>query len=217
MVHLKRQKMSKTWPIVRKGTKFVARASHANKNSIPLLFVLRDILGIGKTRKEVKRIVLQGDVKINNKIKKDEVFPIQIFDVISLEKIKKNYRLEIVNRKYELKEIDAKEAGKKIVKIGGKKILGKDKVQMNLEDGGNFLTKEKFSVGDSVVLNTKEDKIEKVLSMKEGANIEVISGKHAGEKGKIKTIRAIGNSKLYLIKLEGKEVEIPGKTLIVIE
>jgi len=217
MTHLKRQEIPKTWPVPRKGTKFIAVASHAKRKSIPLLFILRDILGIAKTRKEAKRIVFQGDVKINNKLRKDEVFPVQVFDVISLEKTKKNYRLEIVNKKFQLKEISDKEAGKKIVKISGKKILGKGKVQINLEDGGNFLIKEEFSVGGSAVLNTNENKIEKILELKEGANIEVISGKHAGEKGKVKAIEQLEKTRRYLIKLKDKEVELPLKTLLVIE
>ena len=52
----------------------------------------------------------------------------------------------------------------------------------------NFIFKEEFSVGDSVVLNTKNKKVEKVLSLMYGANIEVISGKHAGEMCKLMAI-----------------------------
>ena len=211
--------MPKAWPIPRKERtmRYIATPGHSVKKSIPLLFILRDILKIAKTRKEVRHFVLAGDVKINNQIRKNEAFPVQVFDVINLEKTKKNYRLEIVNRKFELKEISGKEADKKIVKISGKKILDKNKVQMNLEDGQNFVAKEKFSVGDSAVVNTKENKIEKILSLKDGANIEVISGKHAGEKGKLKAIENLARENVYIIKLKESEVTLPFKTILVIE
>lgn len=218
-MHLKRNKMPKTWPVPRKNRKarYIAVASHASTKGITLLAVLRDILKIAKTKKEARHFVLAGDVKINNKIRKKETFPVQVFDVINLEKAKKNYRLNIVNRKFRLQEVSDKDAEKKIVKISGKTSLGKDKVQMNLEDGQNFITKEKFNVSDSIVLNTKEDKIMKVLPLKEGANIEVISGKHAGEKGKLKGFEKLARGKKLVIKLKDKEVELPLKTVLVIE
>ncbi len=211
--------MPRSWPIPRKGRtkRYIAASSHSVKNGIPLLFVLRDILKLAKTRKEAKHLVLGGDVKINNQVRKNEAFPIQVFDVINLEKAKKNYRLEIVNRKFELKEISDADAKKKVVKISGKKILGKDKIQMNLEDGQNFIGKDKFTVGDSIILNTKDKKIEKILSLKEGANIEVISGKHAGEKGKLKAIEKLARGNSYVIKLKEGEVTLPFDTILVIE
>ena len=160
-------------------------------------------------------MTFNGMVKINNTVRKDENFPVQVFDTVNLEKAKLNYRLEIVNKKYSLVEISAKEAETKIVKIVGKKTIGEDKIQMNLDDGQNVLTKEKFSVGDSVVLNTKENKIVKVLPLKEGAKIEVILGKHAGEKGELVGFDELTRGRTYQIKLEDKTVSLPYKTILV--
>jgi len=209
--------MPKAWPVPRKGGKkrFVAVPSHATSKGISLLFLLRDVLKIAKTRKEAKHMTFNGMVKINNTVRKDENFPVQVFDTVNLEKAKLNYRLEIVNKKYSLVEISAKEAETKIVKIVGKKTIGEDKIQMNLDDGQNVLTKEKFSVGDSVVLNTKENKIVKVLPLKEGAKIEVILGKHAGEKGELVGFDELTRGRTYQIKLEDKTVSLPYKTILV--
>lgn len=208
--------MPKEWPIARKGTKFIANASHSKNSSIPLVFILRDILSIAKTVKEAKYFVLRGNVKINNKIRRDVKFPVQVFDVVSLEKINKNYRLEIVNKKFVLKEISGKDVEKKIVKISGKVLLSGNKVQLNLEDGQNFLYKSKFSVGDSVVLDTKKDTIEKILPLKPGAKVEIIAGKHAGKKGELKEIIVLEKVKQYVVKFEEKEVGLPLKTILVI-
>lgn len=215
-MHLKRTRVSKNWPIARKGSKFVAVSNHAKKDGISLLVLIRDVLGLARTRKEVKFMIHNGDVKVNNVTRKDDGFPVQFFDVVEFEKLKKAYRLVIVNRKFKLEEVSGKEKDEKIVKIVGKKVLGKGNIQMNLQNGGNFLVKEKFSVGDSVVLNTKEKKIVKLLPLKAGAKIEIISGKHAGEKGEVKEIVQLKRTKDYHVKLEGKEVGVPLKTLIVI-
>jgi small subunit ribosomal protein S4e len=218
-MHIKKTKMPKSWPISRKGRgkRFVAVPSHSIKKGISLLFLLRDFLKIAKTRKEARFMTLGGLVKINNKIRKDENFPVQVFDTISLGKAKLNYRLEIINKKFSLKEISEKEALEKIVKISGKSFISGEIIQMNLDDGENIITKEKFSVGDSVLLNTNESKIVKVLPLKEGANIEVILGKHAGEKGKLIGYRDLVRGRNYLIKLSGGQVSLPLKTLLVIK
>jgi len=217
-MYQKRQVMPKSWPIERKGTKYLAVASHAKNKGIPVVFILREILGLVKTRKEARIICLNGEVKINGKIRRDEKFPVQVFDIIELEKIGKNYRLEIENKKFVLKEVSGKNSERKIVKISGKKILSKGIIQMNLEDGQNFIIKDRgFSIGDSTIINTKENKIEKVLQLKEGANVEIIAGKHAGERGKLMKIEQLERSKKYYIKLNEKEVELPGKTILVIE
>jgi len=217
-MHIKRTKMLKTWPVPRKGKRqrFVAVSSHANTNSISLLAILRDVLKVASTRKEAKHIVNNGDIKVNNKVRKNDVYPVQTFDTIGMEKSKKYYRLEIVNKKFSLKEVTKKESETKIIKISGKTVLGKDKIQMNLEDGHNIITKTKFNVGDSIIFNTLTDKVEKVLPLKKGATVEIIIGKHAGKTGKIVEIEALKKGKSYKIKLEDVEVSLPYKTVLVI-
>jgi ribosomal protein S4E len=218
MVHIKKTEMPKTWPVPRKGkrARFIATPSHGTKKGISLLFLLRDVLKIADTRKEVRYMTLNGMVTVNNKIRHDENFPVQVFGVLGLAKAKKNYRLEIVNRKFSLVEISEKEAEMKIAKIIGKKILSGGKVQMNLDDGQNFLTKDKFSVGDSILLNTKEGKISKVLGLKKGAKVEIIGGKHAGEKGELVGFEELVRGRNYEIKLENRTAKLPYKTILVI-
>jgi len=227
-MHIKKTKMPTSWPVPRKGRgkRFVAVPSHGTSKGISLLFLLRDVLGIAKTRKEAKYMTLNGMVKVNNMARRDENFPVQVFDTLTLsvskenreQKIEnRNWRLEIVNRKYALNEIPASEADSKIVKISGKKILKSGKVQMNLDDGQNVLSKVKFSIGDSVVLNTIDNKVEKVLSLKVGAKVEIVLGKHAGEKGELVGFEELVRGRDYKIKLEDcREVSLPFKTILVI-
>ena len=121
-MHLKRTSFEKELPLPRKGSTFLVVASHERRNAVPLLVVMRELLGLARTRKEARQILLAGDVKVNNKVRKDEKFPLQFFDVVEFEKLGKAYRLEIVNKKFRLKEVSGKEKDEKIVKIVGKKI-----------------------------------------------------------------------------------------------
>ncbi len=237
-MHIKKSKMPMSWPVPRKGRgkSFVAVPSHSKSKGISLLFLLRDVLKLVKTRKEARYMTLNGMVKVNNLIRRDENFPCQVFDTLTLSVQSlgdrqpvtgsRYYRLEIVNRKFALKEISEKEVGSKIVKISGKKILGKNEVQMNLDDGQNFISNEKFSVGDSAVLNTAGGSgeegvgkvtVEKVLALKVGAKVEIVVGKHAGEKGELVGIEKLVRGCDYLIKFgDGREVSLPFKTILVI-
>lgn len=208
--------MPTSWPVERKGTTFIAVPSHSAKKGISLLFLLRNVLKIARTRKEVRKMALEGMIKVNNKLRKDENFPLQVFDVINLEEAKKNYRLEIVNKKFNLKEITEKEAETKIVKITGKTILKNKTVQINLGDGQNFITKETFNVGDSAIINNTKQTIEKILPLKKGAKIEVIAGKHAGETGELVGFEELVRGKSYIIKLKDREVALPYKAVLVV-
>jgi len=68
-MHIKKTQIPKSWPVLRKGKKFVAVPSHATTKGITLLFLLRDVLKIAKTRKEARYMTLNGMVKVNNKIR----------------------------------------------------------------------------------------------------------------------------------------------------
>ena len=98
----------------------------------------------------------------------------------------------------------------------GKKILGKDKIQLNLSDGRNILTKEKADVGDSVVFNFKQNKIEKIIKMEKGKKGFVVKGKHIGVKGKIEDIIERGGKKIAEIK-DDKKINVWIKNVIVME
>ena len=216
-MHLKRSEMPKAWPVPRKGTAYIARADHAKDISMPLVFIIRDVLKLANTKKEARILLLNGDVKVNNRVRKSEKFPLSVFDTVSFEKIGKSYKLVIKNKKFKLEEVSGKEADQKIVTVVGKKILLNKKIQINLEDGTNYLFGKEFALGDSAVVNTKKNEIEAILPLKKGAKVEIVSGKHAGETGKVEEVITLAREKKYKIKLKNKEVELPVKTLLVIE
>ena len=156
-MHLKRQKISKFWPVSRKGTKYVAVATHNKNEAIPLLVVMRDVLKLVKNKKELKKLINDKKIQINHKEIRETNYPICLFDVINLPDIKKNCRAMLSKQKKIIfKEISEEEAKTKIFKVLNKKILGKGKTQFNLMHGKNIISNEKIKLGDSIVLNLKK-------------------------------------------------------------
>ena len=185
-MHLKRNEMPRTWPLKRKGTKYVACSISDLENSIPFVIALRDILELAETAKEAKRILISGKVKINGKTIREENFPLTLFDVLSLDE--KCYKLILKNKKFHFLAVNEKEANHKIAKIIGKKMQKKNIIQLNLSDGRNYIIKEKASVGDSILTYFKDNKSE-ILPFKQGSKVIFISGKHLGEEGIVEKIQ----------------------------
>src|SRR3989344_5551412 len=157
-MHITRHNTSKRWPIPRKGTKYLVFPSRGNNDSIPLLIIMREILGIVKTRKELKKILNENKILVNGRIIKEDKTSLALFDVISIGSLNKNYKLIFSDKgKFSLVEIKDNEASSKICKIIGKNML-------------------------------KEKKIEKILPVKEKSKVLIIKGKHLGDIGEIISI-----------------------------
>src|SRR3989344_3030038 len=172
MTHLKRQNAPKSWPIPRKGTTFVVRPNFGFSKGIPLLIILRDMLKIAENKKEVKKAIYMKNIIINGRTARDEKEGIFLFDTLNIIPTKKHYRIILSQKgKFDLEEIKEHESDYKISKIIGKKILKGKEVQLNLSDGRNFLSDIKCKVNDSILINLKNKKIEKIDLEKKIASI----------------------------------------------
>ncbi len=188
-MHLKRQEVPKNWPVYRKGTKYIVRPDFDTQRGVPILIVLRDMLKIVQNRKEAKQVVHLRQILMNNKKVSDEKNSMTLFDTITVIPSKKSYRMELLEGgKFNLTEIKESEANHKIVKLSNKKILKGKKVQLNCEDGMNFVSEMKCNTNDSVLVNFKEKKVEKCIPLKDGSEVFVFSGKHSGRTGFVKSI-----------------------------
>ena len=216
MAHLKRQKVPKSWPIPRKGTKYVVRPNFNIEKGIPILIILRDILKVAQTRKEVKKAIHSKHILLNKKVVKDEKNNALLFDTIEIVPSKKYYRIGLSEKgKFKVEEIKQSDVNKKISKVIDKKVLKGKKTQLNLSDGRNFLSDIKCNVNDSVLIDFEKNKIEKCLTLKEGARVIVFAGKHSGETGVIKSIKP--RRKMAGLEIEKKEINVLIKQLMVIE
>jgi len=211
MTHLKRQRIPKNWPIHRKGTKYVVTP---NFKGLPVLIILRDILKSAQNRKEVKRALHVGNILLNGKIVKDEKNSALLFDVITNVPAKENYQVGLTEKgKFKVEKVS--EAGKKIAKIMDKKVLKGKKTQLNLSDGRNVLSDVKCSVGDSIIINFKDNKIEKCLGMNDKAKVIVVAGKHAGKQGVVRKLKL--ERKMASVIVGEEDINVLIKQLMVVE
>ena len=209
--HIKRIAAPKTWNILRKTTKFVTRQNpgpHSKKFSVSLNNLLKDMLKLAKTTKEVKYTLTKQEVLVNGKKRKDNKAQAGFLDVISIPSIEETYRMTIDKKgMLKAKEITHEQAGELILKITGKSKIKDGKVQINTLNGFNIILPDteakKYKIGDTVIFSIKDKKIKHHLSLEKGAQIVITQGKHAGKFGEI---MSIGN-KVVKIKTDKETFE----------
>jgi small subunit ribosomal protein S4e len=218
MTHLKRNKIGKFWAIPRKGTKYLALASHNAKESIPLVIVMRDLLKLVRNKKELKRMLNEKAILINHKEIRETNYPVCLFDIITIPSTKKNFKATISkHKKMVFEEVLGKEAETKLYKVLNKKLLSVKIIQLNLSQGKNILSNEKINIGDSIVLNLKDNKILSIIPIEKGKIAFVLKGKHIGHSGKILEVLERGGKKIAKIESEGKRINVWVKNLIMIK
>lgn len=206
MRYQKRLSAPKHYPISKKDMKYVEarKGSHRSKYKIPLLVILRDVLGIVRNKKEAKKALNEGKILLDGKRVKDTALTVGFMDVISIPSSDKYYRLLVDHKGPKLTEIPEEEANIKICRVEDKKILKGGKIQLNLHDSKNLLVSDDHSTRDSLVLKLPEKNIDKVIEFKEGNLALISSGKHAGELAKIKEIHNKEGSKPRKVTLENE-------------
>ncbi len=193
MAHQTRQETTKRLPITRKGTKYVVRTLSHLDNSVPVLIAVRDMLKLARTKKEVKKMILQKLLKINGREVQDYRESIKLFNVFHAGK---DYTLKLSPvRKFLLEE--TKDGSERLCKIIGKKLLKNKKIQFNLLDGSNIISDKDYNIEDSLYLDFS-GKVKKHISPEKGSEVFIISGKYEGQHGKITDI----SGKKVTIKLK---------------
>lgn len=212
LVRLKRLAAPKWWPIERKTKKFIIapRGSHLKELSLPLLVLVRDVLKLTETGNEAKSIIKKGEILVDGRKRKDPKFGVGLFDIIEVPALKKVWRA-IPQKGLSFIEIPENEKKLKICKIIDKKTLKRNKTQLNLIDGRNILTNEKYSTQDSLLIELPEQKILEYLKLEKGSVAMVFGGKNAGKIAKIKEIE---KDRVWLDK--EKIFEVPKRLLIVV-
>ncbi|AIF68794.1 30S ribosomal protein S4 [Palaeococcus pacificus DY20341] len=219
--HLKRLAAPTQWYIERKAYKWAVRPSpgpHNMRTSIPLLYIVRDYLGYAKTGREAKKILNEGKVLVDGKIRKDYRFPVGIMDVVSIPALGEHYRV-IPNRlgKLILHKISEEEAKVKPLKINNKRMVKGGNLQLNLHDGSNHLiklssltdeTKDRFRTFDTILMKVPEREIVEVIPFEVGTYVFVTQGKNVARKGKIVEVRHFPMGWPDVITIEDEEGEL---------
>jgi len=214
--HLKRKPAPVFWPIHRKEAVWTVKPNagrHPIERSLPLALVLREMLGLARTRSEVKAILSHGNVMVDGNAEKEELFPTGLMDVISITGFEKWYRVLPSEKGLTLHPVTKDEAGFKLCRVEDKTVLKKGNVQLNLHDGRNIMIKVKeakkpeedvFNTLDTVKIALPDQGVLSQFKLIEGAPALIVGGKHIGKHGKI-------------IAVERREVQKRKNALVTIE
>jgi len=182
---MKRLAMPRSWPLPRKTSIWVTKSApgaHTLELCMPVVVVIRDILGYAKSTREVRHILHNNLVSIDGRICKDSRRGVGFMDVLTLGD--ENYRC-IVDQKGILRyrQISKKEAETKVCRINGKTTVKGGKTQLHLHDGRNILTDDagEYNTGDSLVLALPSQEIKEHIRFSDGIKCYLTGGAHVGE------------------------------------
>jgi len=207
--HMKRLNAPKTLKIHRKEKVWTVKPSpgpHPIKKSIPLGLIIRDYLSLADTMKETKKILSNNEVMVDGKIKKEYKYPVGLMDVISIPKLKKDFRV-IFDQKGKLTLIptSSKDAKWKLCRVENKTIIKGKRTQIHLHDGQNkIVKKDEYKTGDVLKINFEDKKIADKYEFKKGTISIIVGGNHIGEIANIEDLEEIHSSKPNLAKMKGK-------------
>lgn len=192
--HLKRIAMPKTWHLKRKKTKFITRPKPGSAPmafSMPLAVIMKELVKCAKTTKEVKNIIKQKGVFVDEKRRWDEKTSLGLMDTLSFPQSKEAYRLILTPfGTLTTVPISKEEASIKPVKILGKSILGKDKVQLNIFGGRNLILKKNtYKTNDTLLLSLPGQQVKEHVPFEKGNLVYLTGGKHIGKVGVLKEIK----------------------------
>jgi small subunit ribosomal protein S4e len=212
---LKRNPSPKFWPIHRKELPWVVKPAsgpHTLHNCLSLTLVLRDILGFAKTKKEAGKILSQGKVVVDGKLRRSDDFPVGLMDVISVADLNKDFRVMPSHKGLVLQPINKEEANFKLCRVEGRRTLPEG-VQISLHDGSNILVKVvdiknpievTYQTFDILKLSLPDKEVLGHLTTKEGNVAIITGGKNIGKQGKI-------------VEIEKTEAKKRRSALVVIE
>ncbi|OUJ18834.1 Ribosomal protein S4E [Methanonatronarchaeum thermophilum] len=208
-MHLKRLAVPRSWTVSKKTDYWATtpKTSHPRERAIPINVVLRDVLGIVDSTREVKKIIRDRGLLVDGNEINDHKHGVGLMDVISIPEAELHLRTTI-DSKNRLKfiKIDEQEANTKLCKIDNKKILKNSETQLNLHDGTNItIEADDYKTKDTIKISIPTKEIQKHIPFGKGKKALIIGGKHAGEIAEIKTHEISDGSKPNHILLEGEE------------
>jgi small subunit ribosomal protein S4e len=209
--HQKRLSVPNSWPVERKTAKYTvkARAGPHGEDGVPLLIVLRDVLGYVDSKKEAMYATNEGNVLVNGESVSDVRRPIGMFDILGFEEREEFYRVfPDEGGRLALTPIEESAADGKLGKIVDKRQVPGGETQLQLHDGRNLRVGEgsEYSGGDSVVIDW-DNEILAHFVYEEGALVTAVQGQHAGEVGEIEEISVIESSAPNTVSIVGEDTE----------
>ncbi|WP_247001594.1 30S ribosomal protein S4e [Halosolutus gelatinilyticus] len=191
--HQKRLSVPKSWPVERKTDVFTVKAGAGphGKEGVPLLILLRDVLGYVDSKKEARYALSEDAILVNGDPINDEQRPIGIFDIVAFPAREEYYRVfPDEGGRLSLTEVGEDAAGSRLGKIEGKQQVPGGDTQLTLHDGTNVIVEDgsEYSANDSIVIDNEDKSIVAHFPYEEGALVTAVRGNHGGKIGEVDAI-----------------------------
>jgi small subunit ribosomal protein S4e len=190
--HQKRLSVPKSWPVERKTETFTAKAGAGphGESGVPLVVVLRDVLGYVDDSSEAQYAINTDGVLVNGDSVGDVNRPIGMFDILAFPERDEHYRVfPDEGGRLGLTPIAAADADSKLSKVTDKTTVSGGRVQLNFHDGGNIVVEDDvYSGNDSVVIDNETSDVVAHFEYEEGALVTAVAGQHAGDIGRVEEI-----------------------------
>jgi small subunit ribosomal protein S4e len=219
---MKRLSAPRSWDIARKEARFITKPSpgtHSVEKSYSLAVVLRDLLGMVATQKEVMQVLTARQVMVDGVSRHDPGFPVGLFDVVSIPKEGKAFRLIPSPDGLVPLDVVSTEAGMKLCRVRSKVKVAGGHIQFGFHDGRSMLDdKLTASCGDTVVMRVPAQEVVDSVKLAKGATGLVVSGERAGQVGKITSVKKGTSSreKMLALSLPSGETELPERLIFAV-
>ena len=192
--HQKRLSVPNSWPVERKTETYTVKAGAGphGEAGVPLLVLLRDVLGYVDSKKEARYALNQGSILVNGDAITDERRPIGMFDILAFTERDEYYRVfPDEGGRLALTPIDGDSAGSRLGKIVNKEQVAGGNFQLTLHDGTNVRVEDgsEYSTNDSLVIDNEDKAIVAHFVYEEGALVTAVDGQHAGQIGTVEEIQ----------------------------
>lgn len=216
--HLKALAAPEFWPILRKEYKWVVKpipGPHAIERSIPLLILVRDVLKYAKTSSEARRLIAEGNFKVDGRIRRNYKYPIGPMDVIEIPKTSEFYRvIPVPTKVLGLVKITPEEARVKPCRIEDKTTIKGGHIQLNLHDGRNVVIRvadpknpveDTYDTLGTILLSLEDSRIIDYIPPEKDVIAIVIGGRNVGRVGRIvEVIPGALKKRKHIVTLQDK-------------
>jgi small subunit ribosomal protein S4e len=223
--HQKRLSVPNTWPVERKEATWTVKADAGphGEAGVPLLILLRDVLGYVDSKKEARYALNQDSVLVNGVAVSDESRPIGMFDILAFTQREEYYRVfPDEGGRLALTPITADAADSRLGKVVRKQQVKGGAFQLTLHDGTNVRVEEgsDYATNDSVVVDNETKEIVAHFGYEEGALVTAVDGQHAGEIGEVAEITVTpgsGANTVRVVRDDDTEFETVESYVVVID
>lgn len=220
---VKRQRAPSFWKIRRKQGQFVVRTRpgpHPKAICYPLGILIRDVLRVGQSMDEVKRMLNDGKVSIDGVVRRSIGWPVGLMDIIELIPLSQAFRLVPKNRNLLVPVLLSKQPEKnlKLLRVTLRKTIKGKKTQYGFHDGKTLIANEQYSVGDSCLIDLSNKEVKSHMKLQKGSIVLVTKGENAGVIGKIEEIREglFSLPKRTVVSFGDRSVEMPVQMVMLV-